>query len=347
MTKEQLRTLLDVVKGNVTPDAVIRNGKILNVFTSEIQEGLMIVVKDGVIASIEEDKDVPSYAGATVIDAKGQYLSPGFIDAHTHIDAVYTFREFMPYAIRGGTTTVVTETTMIGTSCGMKELLSYIESTKGYPLKCYFVAPPLTPPFPKMEGAKGITFKEFSTLLKRDDFLGIGEAYWTRIVEGEDRILKQSALALSLGKRIDGHSAGARGKNLMQYLLTGVTSCHESILMDEVVEKLRFGIYVMIREGFVRQELPELHKIKDLGVDKRRVMLVSDFFDAVMLIKEGYLDSIARKAIGYGFTPMEAIKMVTINPADYLGLRHVGAIAPLRCADIVFLRDLQKVTVAA
>ncbi|MDR2018853.1 MAG: amidohydrolase family protein [Syntrophobacterales bacterium] len=343
--KEQLRTLIDVVKGSVTPDVVIRNGRVVNVFTNEIQDGLMIVIKDGIIVSIEEDRDVPFYAGATVIDGEGQYLCPGFIDAHTHIDAVYLFNEFVPYAIRGGTTTVVTETTMIGTSCGMIGLLSYLDSTKGYPLKCYFVAPPLTPPFPKMEGAKGITFKEFSTLLKRDDCLGIGEAYWTKTVEGEERILKQVALALSLGKRIDGHSAGARGKNLTRYLLTGVTSCHESIQMDEVVEKLRFGLYVMIREGFVRQELPELHKIKDLAADKRRAMLVSDSFDAVMLLNDGYLDSIARKAIAHGFSPMEAVKMVTINPADYLGLRHVGAIAPLRHADIVFLKDFEKVSV--
>ena len=147
----------------------------------------MLVIKDGIIASIEEDKDVPSYKDAAVIDASGQYLCPGFVDAHTHIDAVYAFHEFAPYALLGGTTTVVTETTMIGTSCGMKELVSFLESTKGYPLKCYFVAPPLTPPFPKMEGAKGITLKEFSTLLRRDDCLGIGEAYWTRVVEGDDR----------------------------------------------------------------------------------------------------------------------------------------------------------------
>ena len=89
------------------PDAVIRNGRIINVFTDEIQEGLMIVIKDGIIASIEEDRDVPAYAGVEVIDAKGEYLSPGFIDAHNHLDAVYTFQEFFPYAIRGGATTVV------------------------------------------------------------------------------------------------------------------------------------------------------------------------------------------------------------------------------------------------
>ena len=345
MKKELLKTLLGVIKGNVPPDTVIRNGKIINVFTNEIQEGLMVVIKDGFIASIEEDKAIPAHAEAKTIDARGQYLCPGFVDAHTHIDAVYPFHEFAPLAIRGGTTTVVTETTMIGTSCGMKPLLSFLESTKGHPLKCYFVAPPLTPPFPKMEGAIGLTFKEFSTLLKRDDCLGIGEAYWTRVVQGEDRILKQAALAISLRKNIDGHSAGARGKNLMQYLATGVTSCHESIHMDEVMEKLRFGTFIMVREGFVRKELPELHKIKDLPVDMRRIILVSDFFDAEMLLEEGYMDSIARKAIGYGFTPMEAIKMTTINPAEYLGLRHIGAIAPLRYADILFLKDLEALSI--
>jgi adenine deaminase len=343
--KEQLKTLLGVVKGTVAPDAVIRNGKIINVFTNEIQEGLMVAIKDGLIASIEEDRDVPSYGESPVIDASGRYLCPGFIDAHTHLDAIYAFHQFAPYALLGGTTTVVSECTMIGTSCGMEALLAYIESTKGYPLKCYFVAPPLTPPFPKMEGAAGLTFKDFSRLLKRDDFLGIGEAYWTRVVEGDDRLLKQAALAMSLGKRIDGHSAGARGKKLMEYLVTGITSCHESIQMDEVMEKLRFGVYNMVREGFVRHELPELHKIKDSSVDMRRVILVSDFFDALMLMEEGYLDSIARKAIAYGFTPMEAIKTLTINPADYLGLRHVGAIAPLRHADILFLNDLTQVSI--
>ncbi len=345
MKKEQLKNLLGVVKGTVPPDAVIRNGKIINVFTNEIQEGLMVVIKDGLIASIEEDRDIPSYAGSPVIDARGQWLCPGFIDAHTHLDAIYTFHKFAPYALLGGTTTVVTECTMIGTSCGMESLLAFIDSTKGYPLKCFFVAPPLTPPFPRMEGAKGITFKEFSRLLKRDDFLGIGEAYWTRVVEGDDRVLKQAALAITLGKRIDGHAAGARGKKLLEYLATGVTSCHESIQMDEVIEKLRFGVYNMVREGFVRQELPELHKIKDLDVEMRRIIMTSDFFDALMLKEEGYLDSICRKAIAYGFSPMEAIKTLTINPADYHGLRHLGAIAPLRHGDILFLTDLEKVSI--
>ena len=150
---------------------------------------------------------------------------------------------------------------------------------------------------------------------------------------------------LSLGKTLEGHGAGARGAKLNQYVMTGITSCHESTTVEEALEKLRFGVYVMIREGFVRKELGELYKLKDLDVDKRRIILVSDVFDAVMLCEDGYLDSIVRRAIGYGFSPMEAIKMTTINVADYYGLRHLGAIAPLRHADILFLGDLEKVSV--
>ena len=340
-----LKRLLDVAQGSAPADVVIRNGKLVNVFTDNIEENTAILIKDGRIVSMEENSGKASFAGATEIDAEGAFLCPGFIDAHTHLDSMFPYHEFVPFSLRGGTTTIITECAMAAGACGMKGVESFVESTKGYPLRCYFVAPPMTPPFPKMERAAPFTLKEFSTLLKREDFLGIGEAYWTRMVEGDDRVLKQAALAQSLGKCLDGHSSGARGKRLIEYALTGITSCHESVSMEEALEKLRLGMYVMIREGFVRKELPELSKLKDAKVDKRRIMMVSDVFDAPMLWEEGYLDSIVKKAIEYGFSPMDAIKMVTINPADYHHLRYLGAIAPLRFADILFLRNLKDFTI--
>jgi adenine deaminase len=196
-----------------------------------------------------------------------------------------------------------------------------------------------------MESSLGLSLKEFSAMLKRDNVVGIGEAYWTRIVDGDKQVLDQVLAALSLNKRLDGHAAGARGKKLVEYMLTGITSCHESIMMEELMEKLRLGLYIMIREGSIRQELPKLSKLKDLNIDMRRIILVSDFFDAVMLSEDGYLDFIGRKAIQHGFSPIEAIKMMTINPADYYGLRYLGAIAPLRYADMLFLSDLEKITI--
>jgi len=345
MDKKILKRLLDVAQGLTAADTVIRNGKLVNVFTESIEDNVAIVIKDGRIVSVEQDNGKTSFLGAAEIDAEGAYLCPGFIDAHTHLDNMFPFHEFAPFSLRGGTTTVITECTMVAGACGTRGIESFVESTKGYPVRCYFVAPSMTPPFPKMESAAPFSLKEFSRLLRREDFLGIGEAYWTRAVEGEDRILAQAALAQSLNKCLDGHSSGARGKRLTEYALTGITSCHESVSLDEAMEKLRLGIYVMIREGFVRKELPELSKLKDVTVDSRRIMIVSDTFDAPMLWNEGYMDSVVKKAIGYGFSPMEAIKMVTINPADYHHLRYLGAIAPLRFADILFIRNLEDVTI--
>ncbi|MBA4389991.1 MAG: hypothetical protein C0399_03540 [Syntrophus sp. (in: bacteria)] len=345
MNKKTIQTLINVVKGKIAPDTVITNGKIIDVFTNNIDEGRAVIIKDGYIASVEESALASSYKASRTIDAQGLYLCPGFIDAHTHIDGVYPFHELVPYSIRGGTTTVVTETSATACATGMKGIRALMDGMKGYPVRSFFLAPPLTPPFPKMESSLGLSPKEFSAMLKRDDVVGIGEAYWTPILDGNKKLLDQALVALSLNKRLDGHSAGAHGKKLVEYLLTGITSCHESITLDEVMEKLRLGFYIMIRDGYIRQELPELSKLKDLNIDMRRIILVSDFFDAVMLLEDGYLDVVGRKAIKYGFSPIEAIKMMTINPADYYGLRYLGAITPLRCADILFLSDLNKITI--
>ncbi len=345
MRAATIRKLLDVIKGKVRPDTIIINGKIVNVFTNSIDTGSAIIIKDGWIASIENTDKIAGYDPSEVIDARGSYLCPGFIDAHTHLDSLYPFYAFVPYAVRGGTTTVITETSAVACACGMEGVDSFSESTRGYPVRCYFLAPPLTPPFPHMEGSKGLTLEEFKKFLKRDDVVAVGEAYWTRIVEGDSRILKQAEAALRLNKRMDGHAAGAHGKRLVEYALTGITSCHESITVDEAIEKLRLGMYIMIRQGFVRKELPELSGLKDMDIDTRRLILTSDVFDAVMLKDEGYLDSIVRTAISYGFRPIDAIRMATINPADYYGLRHLGAIAPLRHADILFLKGIEDVSV--
>ena len=345
MDHATLRKLLRTAKREIIPDVIIRGGRVVNVFTNRIDEKVSILIKDGYIASVEDDTGQASDKASRIIDADGLYLCPGFIDSHTHLDSMLPFHELVPYAIRGGTTTAVTECAMVAQSCGISAVDSFIDSTKGYPMRCYFLAPGLTPNFPTLERAKGISFREFSNLLKRDDFVGIGEAYWTRMVEGDDRVLKQAALAISLRKRLEGHSAGARGNKLIQYITTGITSCHESTTLEEALEKLRYGIYVMLREGWVRKELEALSALKDANVDERRLILASDVFDPVMLVEEGYMDVIVRTAIALGFSPMQALKMATINPADYYGLRHLGAIAPLRCADILFIDDLAKVSI--
>ena len=345
MQKRRLERLLRAAKGEAPADTIITGGRIVNVFTNSIEEHLAIALKDGYVTRIDEEANLKASKKTEIIDAGGRYLCPGFIDGHTHLDSLCPFYEIVPYSLKGGTTCLVSECAVVATACGMAAVKSFFESAQGYPLRCYFLAPPETPPFPHLETAIGLTLQEFGKILRRGDVLGIGEAYWTRLVDGDDRMLSQASLALSLGKTLEGHAAGARGAKLTQYVVTGITSCHESTTVEEAVEKLRLGVYVMIREGFVRKELGELSKLKDLDVDKRRIMLVSDVFDAVMLSEDGYLDSVVRRAIECGFAPIEAIKMATINVADYYGLHHLGAIAPLRHGDILFLSDLESIRV--
>ena len=347
MEIETLRRLLAAAKGEEPADKVIKNGRIINVFTNSVEEGLAVSIKDGYVTGIGPEAGVgmrPEKRRSSTREA--DIFAPVLSTPTRTSTAMYPFHTIVPYSLKGGTTCVVSEAGMVGTSCGLAALECFFDSTKGYPLRCYFLAPPETPPFPEMETAVGLSMPEFEKVLGREDVLGIGEGYWTRIVEGDERVLAQAGLALSQRKTLEGHAAGAKGQRLVQYLMTGITSDHESTTLDEALEKLRFGVYVMIREGFVRRELAELSKLKDLDVDKRRLILVSDAFDAVMYCEEGYLDSVVRRAIEYGFDPMEAIKMATINAADYYGLRHLGAIAPLRHADILFLDDLEGVSVA-
>src|SRR5208283_4762831 len=246
MQIETLRRLLAAAKGEEPADKVIKNGRIINVFTNSVEEGLAVSIKDGYVTGIEPEAGVVWSGKTEVIDAGGRYLCPGFIDAHTHLDAMYPFHTIVPYSPKGGTTCLISEGGMVGTSCGLAALECFFNSTKGYPLRCYFLAPPETPPFPEMETAVGLSMPEFEKILRREDVLGIGEGYWTRILEGDDRVLAQASLALSQRKTLEGHAAGAKGQRLVQYLMTGITSDHESTTLDEALEKLRFGVYVMI-----------------------------------------------------------------------------------------------------
>jgi len=338
MKLNEMFAIQKVLKGNDFADIIIRNGKMINVFTNEIEEGKIVAIKGRMIFYV--GRDLPEIVGenTSVIDAKGGYVAPGFIDTHTHLDSMIPFNEFVPYAMQGGVTTVVTECAMVANACGIKGVLSFVNSTKGYPLKTFFLAPPLVPPIKRFETAHPFSFEEFKKLLNRHDFVGIGEAYWNEAIRNEGGYFRKVVLAKMAKKSVEGHAAGAKAKNLTAYLNCGITSCHESITVEEALEKLRQGVYVMIREGFIRRELDELYKLKDCGIDMRRLILVSDVFSAPMLL-EGYMNLVVKRAVSFGFNIVDAVKMVTINPADYFGFSDRGAVAIGRIADINIFDD--------
>jgi adenine deaminase len=189
--------------------------------------------------------------------------------------------------------------------------------------------------------ARGISREDLAALLAHDRVLGLGESYWQAVVLQErDRLLPLYQQTLEAGKVLEGHSAGASGAKLAAYVAAGASSCHEPIQPEEVLERLRLGLYVMIREGSIRRDLERIAAVRKEGLDCRRLVLASDSIGPEDLLERGTMEYLVQKAIDCGFTPVEAVQMATLNPAEHFGVDHlVGGIAPGRQADLVLVPD--------
>jgi adenine deaminase len=177
-------------------------------------------------------------------------------------------------------------------------------------------------------------------LMQRDDILGLGEAYWSSVLQEPGMFLSNFQDTLVSGKKLEGHTSGARGTNLMAYIAPGISSCHEPINKDEALDRLRMGIKVMMREGSIREDLEQISPIKDDISDFRRLILVTDGVGSKDLVQKGYMERVVQRAIDYGFEPVEAIKMATSNVADYFQLDGIiGGIAPGKYADLVIIPE--------
>ncbi|MBU0462390.1 MAG: amidohydrolase family protein [Proteobacteria bacterium] len=335
------KALMDVAVGTQKADLVISNCRILNVYTGEIMDDHSIYIKDKWIACVSRDETDRTGPNTKVIDAKGMTVIPGLIEGHTHLANYFCAKEFLPHAMTGGTTCIVTETLEAYTVGGLKGVIDFIESYQDQPVKVFSLAPVMISISKK---TSGIPEDELESLLKRDDVLGMGEVYWQSMFQDLENTLPLMNRSLFLGKTVEGHSAGASGGKLAAYVGSGVSSCHEPINMDQALERLRMGLCVMAREGGVRKDLEAISKIKDQGVDLRRMVLVTDSVSPEFLIKKGTLEYVVQKAIDLGFNPVDAIRMVTLNVAEHFGIDHmVGGIAPGRFADLCIIPDIQKI----
>lgn len=338
---EKRKKLSEVALGNIAPDTMIANATVFNVFTGEFIKQQSIWVKDGMIAYVGPDHDPSKGEKTLVIDADGMVLLPGLIDGHTHaICNRVGIEEFTKHVIPGGTTTVVTETMEFAPIVG-KDGIEYVaRGLERQPIRFYYTVPAMCGLTPSEE-INAPTNEELLPLLKDPRCLGVGEIYWGNIfLEGRqgERVRELVSIALGLGKTIEGHTAGARGRKLQAYACFGVTSCHEPINEDEVLERLRLGYSVMIREGSVRKELDGVKDIFRKKVDLRRLILVTDGVDPDGFLEEGYLDAVLKRALKLGVSPAIAYQMVTINVADHFRLDHlIGSLSPGKMADIVII----------
>lgn len=335
------KEVMQVALGNAKADLAIVNVKLANVYTGELLDDYSIAVKGKWIAYVGKEPQDNIGEETVVIDAAGMTVIPGLIDGHTHLTHRYNAAEFCRCAVRGGTTTVITEMQEAHLMGGYEGALDHLESFAGQPLKFFGTIAAM---ISNGSACDGIPLETLKELLQRQDVIGLGESYWQTVLQRPDQLLPLFAETLRCGKLVEGHTAGARGRKLMAYAAAGATSCHEPTSVEEVLERLRMGIYVMIREGSIRRELDAIAPIKDMDVDLRRLILVTDGVDQTDMLAKGYLEFVVQKAIDSGFAPMDAVRMATLNVAEHFSLDGImGGIAPGKYADMAIIPDLKTI----
>ena len=343
-SKDKILKVMQTALGELPADLAIINGDVVNVYTGEILPRQTVLVKDGTIAYIGDKAPAAAIRPDTkVIDASGKTIIPGFIDGHTHVEEPWLVDEFTQYALKSGMTTVITEVADIGTITGYRGITAYMKMCRHQPVRYFFTIPPSVLAGLGNTRPSALTPEELKRLLRRPDVLGLGELPWNQCNEAHPRLLEMIAAAINTGKKVEGHSAGAHNSKLQAYFSTGTSSCHEPITVAEVLERLRLGIFVMVREGVVRKELAEVAKIKDAQIDFSLLGICSDGVDPRQLVNDGYMNFLVRKLINYGFDPVRAIQMATLNVARHFGLEFLGGIAPGKLADIVIIPDLKTI----
>jgi adenine deaminase len=335
--------LTKVALGTSNADLAIINSRIVNVYTAEIITGDCILTKGDKIAYVGPYAKRGIGPDTCIIDATGQVLVPGFIEGHTHTDYIYSSHELVRYALKTGTTSIISETGEVAYGLGYRGIIEYLKSMRDQPVKSWITLPPMVNLSP-LARENLLTVEQIRRLLRRKEVVGLGEPYWAPVVAGDKRLLEIIEETLRAGKKVEGHSAGATANKLQAYTSLGISSDHEPIEAEEALERLRLGLSVMIRDGEIRQDLEAVSRIKDRKIDFRRLALSTDGIGPCQLTTSGFVDHLIQKAINLGFPPVQAIQMGTLNVAEHFNLADfVGGIAPGRFADIVFIPELDVI----
>jgi len=336
-------SLIHTALGREPADLIIRDGSLMDVYTGRILPGRSVAVKGKWIAYVGPDAGHAMGEDTRIIEADGKLICPGFVDAHTHLAAYWRMSEFLTYAIPCGVTTFFTEGEGYAFVSGSEGIRAFLEQIRDRPVKLYALLPPMVSLSPAA-APHLLTRDQIKTFLKDPSVMGLGESFWQGTIMGQNhRLIDLIHETLKAGKSVDGHAAGAFGKKLAAYAAAGVHSCHEAITTEDVLSRLELGLYAMIREGDIRRDLEIIRPLKD-QIDLRRLILVTDGTNPIDLFARGYLVDVVQHAIDLGFTPMEAVQMVTLNPAEHFGMDHlIGGLAPGRYADILLLKGTKDI----
>jgi adenine deaminase len=328
--KEKIRA----ASGDGMVDLLIKNGRVVDVFSGEIEKR-DVAVFEGVIVGFGD------YRAREIIDVKGDFLCPGLIDGHVHIESsMVTIPEFARAVLPNGTTSVVIDPHEIANVLGREGIRFMAKSAKGVPLNVFIMIPSCVPATHMETSGATLKAADLGPLLKEPWAIGLAEMMnFPGVIFRDPEVLKK--IEIAKGKRIDGHAPMLSGKGLYAYLTAGIRSDHECTTPQEAKEKLKNGMWIMVREGTTARNLRNLIPLVH-PKNSRRFFLVTDDRHPKELLEEGHIDSMVRQAVRWGLDPILAIQMATLNAAEYFRLDDLGAIAPGYRADIISFDHLGR-----
>ena len=337
-----------VAIGDDYADLILENCSLINVYTNEIQEKIQISIKNDRIAFVGEDASHTRGPKTKILDVKNKHVCPSFVDPHIHIDHFLTPVEFIKKSLLCGVTSLFPDSIDIVSVGGYKGFREFLKQTENLPMRFFHTIPGGLPVDRKFSHGKTLTLQEEKQAIGLPSIVGLGEVFaWTKVTKRDTKTIKSLKQMHENHCIINGHTAGASGKKLNSYISSGIFSCHEPINFDQVLERLRLGMWIMIREGSIRRDLKEIVPlVLSHGTYKNRLMFCSDGLDPSDISKIGHIDHCVRQSIKLGMNPIDAISMASKNCFDYYKMgNEIGGIGPGKIADMLILDDYKKIKI--
>jgi len=340
-----IQTLNAVAIGDKAADLVLENCSLVNVYTGEILPETQVAISKDRIAYVGEDASHTKGKKTVVINLEKKFITPGFADSHIHIDQFVSPAEFVKKSLLCGVTSLFADSVDIVSTCGFSGFKEFMKMTSGLPARFFHVVPGGTPVDRKFSHVKSLSPTEEKSALRMPGVLGLGEVFsWTKVTKRDSKTMKTLSTMLENNCVINGHTAGMSGKKLNAYVSSGILSCHEPINFEQVIERLRLGMWIMIREGSIRRDIKDIIPLVLANkTNKDRLMFCSDGLDPIDITKFGHIDHCIREAVKLGLNLTDAISMASKNCFDYYNMgMDLGGIAPGKLADILVFDDLMK-----